>query len=70
MSPSAWVQIGGVFGQLLIGAFFFGATYQKIMSLGKDGARVEKRVDTIELRLNDHTERIARLEGRDSKEDS
>ena len=27
--------------------------------------RTDKRVDTIELRINDHTERIARLEGRE-----
>lgn len=63
-----WVAIWGVLLQLLIGAFFFGVTHQNVRSLVKDGDRAEKRMDTIELRLNDHTERIARLEGRDESE--
>ena len=66
MNSTDWVGVAGVAGQLLVSAFFFGATYQKISGLVRDGDRTDKRVDTIELRLNDHTERIAKLEGRET----
>ncbi len=62
---SDWIPIFGVVGQLLVGAFFFGTIHQTVRNLVKDGDKTEKRVDSIELRLNDHTERIARLEGKD-----
>lgn len=64
MTASDWIACGGVLGQLFVGAFFMGAIYQTIKNLAKDGARTEKRVDSIELRLNDHTERLSRIETR------
>jgi hypothetical protein len=72
MTPSAWISLAGVVGQLLIAVFFFGRTDQKVDNLVERAERTDKlidkvdgRVDTLELRVNDHTERIARLEGRE-----
>ncbi len=64
MTQDAWITIGGALAQVLIGVFFFGRTYQMIRGISRDGERTDRRVDSIELRLNDHTERIARMEGR------
>lgn len=68
MTAAAWISLGfsslGVLGQLLVAAFFFGRIQQNIRDLVGRADRGDKRVDTIELRLNDHTERIAWLEGR------
>jgi len=61
----AWISLGGVLLQVLIGAFFFGRMDQKVTNLIDNHAKTDRRVDSIELRINDHTERIARLEGRD-----
>ncbi len=67
MTLSAWISLAGVAGQLLVAAFFFGQIRQSVRDLTARGDRGDRRVDTIELRLNDHTERIARLEGREAQ---
>lgn len=64
MTPETWIALSGVAAQVLIGAFFFGATFQKIKGLSKDNERIEASITTLTTRTNDHTERIARLEGR------
>lgn len=63
MTVAAWISLAGVLGQLLVAAFFFGRIQQNVQNLADRADRGDRRVDTIELRLNDHTERIARLEG-------
>lgn len=59
----AWISLTGIVVQLVIAAFYFGQIRQSVRNLDERGDRSDKRVDSIELRLNDHTERIARLEG-------
>jgi low affinity Fe/Cu permease len=66
-----WLALGGLI-LLFVGAVWkqgrdtgeIKAGVQEL--LGRD-ERTNKRVDTIELRMNDHTERIARIEGRELK---
>jgi hypothetical protein len=67
MPISAWISLSGVVAQLLVAAFYFGRIQQNMQNLSDRADRGDRRVDTIELRLNDHTERIARLEGRDNQ---
>lgn len=71
MTVSAIISVLGMLGQLFVAAFFFGQIRQSIRDLAARADRsdsrddrADKRVDTIELRLNDHTERIAKIEAR------
>jgi len=63
MTVAEWIALAGAAGQLIIGAFFFGATYQTIRNLVQSSEKTDKRVDSIEVRVNDHTARIGWLEG-------
>lgn len=63
-----WISLGGVVAQLLVAAFYFGQIRGDVRNLKERSDRGDARADTIELRLNDHTERIARLEGREERE--
>ncbi len=70
MSPHEWVALGTPV-LVFIGAIWkwgrdVGEIKGGIQELLARDERTNKRVDTIELRLNDHTERIARLEGYDA----
>jgi len=70
MSLEAWIAIAAAAAVLLTvagGLWSAGKDQGEIKSdvkalLSRD-ERTAHRVDTIELRLNDHTERLARLEG-------
>ena len=71
MTIAEWIALAGVTvvlaGLIIGGVWKVGIDMGDVKSgvnelLGRD-ERTNKRVDTIELRLNDHTERIARIEG-------
>jgi len=64
MPVTTWISVAGVVGQLVIGGVFLGEIRAGLRDLVKRSDRCDARVDTIELRLNDHTERISYLEGR------
>jgi hypothetical protein len=66
-----WIALAGVAvvlaGLIIGGVWKVGLDMGDVKSgvnelLGRD-ERTNRRVDTIEFRLNDHTERIARIEG-------
>lgn len=67
MNTAAWVAFAGLAFTIAIWIWKSGRDNGEmkagIRELLNRGDRVDKRVDSIELRLNDHTERIARLEG-------
>ena len=63
LNEAAIISLAGVIGQLVVAGFFFGQIRQSVANLSERSDRGDRRVDSIELRLNDHTERIARLEG-------
>ena len=67
MNLSEWISILGVLGQLLVGSFFLGITYQIIKTVVRDVARTERRVDNLEVRINDHGERIRAIETRENE---
>jgi hypothetical protein len=69
MTDAAWISLAGVIGQLLVAAFFFGCIRQDVKNLVSRADRVDKRVDAVEARLNDHAERIAALVGRGMRSD-
>ena len=47
MNLSEWISILGVLGQLLVGLFFLGMTYQIIKTVVRDAARTDRRVDNL-----------------------
>jgi hypothetical protein len=67
MNVSEWISIAGVLGQLLVGAFFLGITYQIIKTVVRDVARTDQRVNNLEVRVNDHGERIRATETRENE---
>jgi peptidoglycan hydrolase CwlO-like protein len=75
MTIAEWIALGGVI-LLLAGAVWKQGSDAGEIKAGvrellgrvertdKSIDRVESRVDTLQTRMNDHTERIARIEGR------
>ena len=75
MTIAEWIALGGVI-LLLAGAVWKQGSDAGEIKAGvrellgrvertdKSMDRVESRVDTLQTRMNDHTERIARIEGR------
>ena len=75
MNVAEWIALGGLI-ILFVGAVWKQGSDTGEIKAGvrellgraertdKNVDRVESRVDTLETRMNDHTERIARIEGR------
>jgi len=68
MDTSSWIGLGSlaflILSNACLCAYFFGDIRAGVKSLVAQGQRQDDRLDTHEVRLNDHTGRIARIEGR------
>jgi hypothetical protein len=68
MNALEWIGFGtlllAVIVQCCAGAYQFGFIRKGVENLVERGDRQDARLDTIDVRLNDHTERIGRIEGR------
>jgi hypothetical protein len=68
MHAAEWIALGtltlAVIVQCCAGAYQFGFIRKGVENLVDRGNRTDARLDTVDVRLNDHTERIGRIEGR------
>lgn len=68
MDVAEWIAlvvgIIAIVSNLMICAYYFGDIRRGVKSLVERGDRQDQRLDTVDVRLNDHTGRIGRIEGR------
>ena len=68
MGVAEWIALGGIAvaiaSNLAIAAYYFGDIRRGVESLVERGDRQDHRMDTVDVRLNDHTARIGKIEGR------
>jgi hypothetical protein len=68
MHAAEWIALATLILLVLIqacaGAYQFGFIRKGLENLVDRGDRTDVRLDTVDVRLNDHTNRIGKLEGR------